>query len=96
METTVSPLPGTSSSSMTAKYKIRDIHFFTILETNIGLTLMWDRGTRLYVTLDPKFKGNKSKIASVHGKATLNNLFFVKQVLQTQQNELSIKFVFGI
>lgn len=54
----VSPLPGSSSSSsVTAIFQIRELHFFTVLETEFGLTVTWDKGTRIYVTLDPKFKG---------------------------------------
>ena len=58
----VSPLPGATASSMTANYTIREIHFFTILVTGVGLTVMWDRGTRVYVTLDPSYKGKSSVI----------------------------------
>ena len=53
----VLPLPGAAGSRMTARFEIRERHFFTVLETDFGLTVTWDRGTRLYVTLDPKFKG---------------------------------------
>ena len=54
----VSPLPGSSStSSATTIFQIRELHFFTVLETEFGLTVTWDKGTRVYVTLDPKFKG---------------------------------------
>ena len=53
----VSSLPGAVGSSYTAGFQISERHFFTVLETDIGLTVTWDRGTRLYITLDPKFKG---------------------------------------
>lgn len=53
----VSSLPGAAGSSTTARFQIRESHFFTVLETDLGLTVTWDRGTRLYITLDPKFKG---------------------------------------
>ncbi|KAL9966350.1 hypothetical protein ACROYT_G024405 [Oculina patagonica] len=53
----VSSLPGAVVSSTTARFQIRERHFFTVLETDLGLTVTWDRGTRLYITLDPKFKG---------------------------------------
>lgn len=53
----VSPLPGASGSSITVRFQISERHFFIVLETDLGLTVTWDRGTRLYITLDPKFKG---------------------------------------
>ncbi|XP_031570800.1 mucin-2-like [Actinia tenebrosa] len=51
----VTPLPG--ATVYTTRYSIREVHFFTVIETKIGLTLMWDRGTRIYVTLSPEFRG---------------------------------------
>lgn len=53
----VSSLPGASTVRMNGKFQIRELHLFTVLETEFGLTVTWDRGTRLYITLDPKFKG---------------------------------------
>ncbi|KAM7447623.1 hypothetical protein ABFA07_004168 [Porites harrisoni] len=53
----VSSLPGASTVHMNGKFQIRELHLFTVLETEFGLTVTWDRGTRLYITLDPKFKG---------------------------------------
>jgi len=53
----VSPLPGSAGPRVTSSFQIRELHFFTVLETQFGLTVTWDRGTRLYVTLDPKYKG---------------------------------------
>lgn len=57
----VSSLPGAAGSSFTAGFQISERHFFTVLEIDIGLTVTWDRGTRLYITLDPKFKGQWEK-----------------------------------
>ena len=53
----VSSLPGAAGSSFTVGFHISERHFFTVLETDIGVTVTWDRGTRVYITLDPKFKG---------------------------------------
>lgn len=53
----ISSLPGASTVHMNGKFQIRELHLFTVLETEFGLTVTWDRGTRLYITLDPKFKG---------------------------------------
>lgn len=54
----VSPLPGSVPGlTMSANIRLRELHLFTVLETELGITVTWDRGTRLYITLDPKFKG---------------------------------------
>ena len=53
----VFPLPGSVDSSVTTSFQIRELHFFTVLQTEFGLTITWDRGTRLYITLDSKFTG---------------------------------------
>lgn len=49
------PLPG--AATFTTWFRLHEVHFFTVLETMLGLTVMWDRGTRLYITLDPKYQG---------------------------------------
>lgn len=53
----ISSRPGAAALSMIEEFQIREHHFFTVLETGFGLTITWDRGTRLYITLDPKFTG---------------------------------------
>ena len=47
------------TSTDTNHYRIDHGFFFLTLTTDIGLTVLWDYGTRVYVTLDPKFKGNE-------------------------------------
>ena len=46
-----------SGTVMKAKYKVIKTTFFEIIHAEIGITIMWDRGTRLYISLQPKFKG---------------------------------------
>ncbi len=43
----------------TAKYKVINSGIFVIVASEMGVTLTWDKGTRMYVTLDPKYKGIK-------------------------------------
>ena len=43
----------------TDKYRIYSGFLFLTLTTNVGLTVLWDYGTRVYVTLDAKFKGER-------------------------------------
>ena len=31
--------------------------FYDIILTQHGISIMWDRGTKFYLTLDPKYKG---------------------------------------
>ena len=81
----VSPLPGSVPGSTTsANFKLRELHLFTVLETELGITVTWDRGTRLYITLDPKFKGQsvscifvflQKQIATTKGLAKLLQIF---------------------
>ena len=45
-----------------ANFKSRDYHmikthFYDIIHSDHGVTLIWDRGTRILVKLNPKFKG---------------------------------------
>lgn len=49
--------PITSGLIMTAKYQVVTSGVFTILATEIGVTVVWDRATTVYVALDPKYKG---------------------------------------
>ena len=38
-------------------YHMIKTHFYDIIHSNHGVTLIWDRGTRILVKLNPKFKG---------------------------------------
>ena len=42
---------------------VRDAGLFVFVEVaDLGLVLQWDRGTRAYIRLDPKWKGFVSSI----------------------------------
>ena len=49
--------PLSSSLIMTAKWEVVKSGIFTILATRIGVTVVWDGATTVYVALDPKYKG---------------------------------------
>ena len=38
-------------------YHMIKTHFYDIIHSDHGVTLIWDRGTRILVKLNPKFKG---------------------------------------
>ena len=38
-------------------YHMIKTHFYDIIHSDYGVTLIWDRGTRILVKLNPKFKG---------------------------------------
>ena len=43
---------------MLAKYKLMKTTFFDVIHAeDVGLTVMWDRGTRLKVQIQPALKG---------------------------------------
>ena len=42
---------------MKTKYTVIKTTFFDIIHSEIGVTLLWDRGTKILVTLDPKYRG---------------------------------------
>ncbi|XP_066438468.1 mucin-2-like [Eleutherodactylus coqui] len=46
-----------TSNDVNIPYKIRSMGLFIIIETNIGLVLMWDRKSSIYIYLSPYFKG---------------------------------------
>ncbi|CAH1271803.1 MUC5AC [Branchiostoma lanceolatum] len=56
-EPEVRPRPGIHDPCVTVTYNFRRVGFFLILTTDHGLTVMWDFGTRVYVTLSPEFRG---------------------------------------
>ena len=58
-EPKISALPGNELSSLAAEHSIEKSGLLLILKTKIGLTIVWDYGTRVYVTLDPSFKGRE-------------------------------------
>ena len=52
--------PVTKGKPMMAKYEIIKTTFFDIIHADeIGITVMWDRGTRLRVHIKPSFKGKR-------------------------------------
>ena len=52
--------PVTKGKPMMAKYEIIKTTFFDIIHADeIGITVMWDRGTRLRVHIKPSFKGKQ-------------------------------------
>ena len=52
--------PSVPDGGMTAKYEIITTTFYTIIHANhVGLTVMWDRGTRIIVKLQPSFQGKQ-------------------------------------
>ncbi|XP_066294936.1 mucin-2-like isoform X2 [Branchiostoma lanceolatum] len=57
-EPEVRPRPGIHDPCVTVTYNFRRVGFFLILTTDHGLTVMWDFGTRVYVTLSPEFRGH--------------------------------------
>ncbi|XP_048217429.1 mucin-5AC [Perognathus longimembris pacificus] len=40
-----------------APYSIRPVGIYLVVETDVGLVLLWDRRTSIFVRLDPEFKG---------------------------------------
>ena len=46
-----------ASSLKSRDYHMIKTHFYDIIHSNHGVTLIWDRGTRILVKLNPKFKG---------------------------------------
>lgn len=60
---------------------VRDAGLFVFVEVaDLGLVLQWDRGTRAYIRLHPKWKGLVSRISSYYVKycvtSTLYNIDF--------------------
>ncbi|XP_055937840.1 hemocytin-like [Argiope bruennichi] len=47
------PLP---KMSLKSRFVVLESGLFVLVYTDIGITLRWDRGTRIYVTLDPKWR----------------------------------------
>lgn len=50
-------LPAPNHNIMTAKYDVIKTTFFDIIHTRIGITVLWDRGTRILISLNSKYKG---------------------------------------
>lgn len=57
----IEALPGSQDVNLTTGYKIYESFFFTVLTTEFGLTMEWDRGTTVYVNLEPTYKGTMLK-----------------------------------
>ena len=49
--------PKVGALTMTAKYDIVSSGIYTIIVTDIGLSVIWDGGTTVYVSLSPTYKG---------------------------------------
>ncbi|GFR27036.1 von Willebrand factor [Trichonephila clavata] len=47
------PLP---KMSLDSRFVVLESGLFVLVYTDIGVTLRWDRGTRIYVTLDPQWR----------------------------------------
>jgi hypothetical protein len=56
-EPTVSSVPGSSQSVQQADFTLQKSGLFQILRTKIGITIVWDIGTRVYITLDTSYRG---------------------------------------
>nr|XP_039273324.1 mucin-5AC-like isoform X1 [Styela clava] len=75
--------PGTPK----AEYTIMSTGLFIIVKTEIGLTVMWDVGTRVYVKLEPTFKSRVCGLCGdFNGDAT--NDFITKQGELTSTSNL--------
>ena len=62
----VKSVPGSSQTVQKADFRLEKSGLFEILRTKIGVTIVWDFGTRIYITLDTSFRGlcNDLKTAS--------------------------------
>lgn len=50
--------PVAEGALMTAKYEIIETTFWLVIHAkDIGLTVMWDRGTRVQIQLESRFRG---------------------------------------
>ena len=54
---TISSVPGSSQTVQTADFTLEKSGLFQILRTRIGMTIVWDFGTRIYITLDIRYRG---------------------------------------
>lgn len=41
------------------KVEILKSTFYDIIHTEIGITLLWDRNSRILISLDPRYKGRE-------------------------------------
>ena len=53
----VKSVPGSSQTVQKADFRLEKSGLFEILRTKIGVTIVWDFGTRIYITLDTSFRG---------------------------------------
>ncbi|GIY74796.1 hemocytin [Caerostris extrusa] len=53
------PLPKMSLSS---RFVVLESGLFVLVYTDVGVTIRWDKGTRIYVTLDPKWRNRVTGI----------------------------------
>jgi hypothetical protein len=56
-EPTVSSVPGSSQSVQQVDFTLQKSGLFQLLRTKIGITIVWDIGTRVYITLDTSYRG---------------------------------------
>lgn len=54
---TVKSVPGSSQTVQKPDFRLEKSGLFEILRTRIGVTIVWDFGTRIYITLDTSFRG---------------------------------------
>jgi hypothetical protein len=54
---TISSVPGSLQSVQQADFTLEKSGLFQILRTRIGMTIVWDFGTRIYITLDTSYRG---------------------------------------
>lgn len=52
------PLPKTSRNS---RFMVVQSGLFVMVYTDIGISLQWDRGTRIYVIVEPRWSGRVSE-----------------------------------
>ncbi|XP_078495432.1 uncharacterized protein LOC144750507, partial [Ciona intestinalis] len=81
VEPIVSKNPFARAGTPKADFKITRAGLFLIVKTKIGLTILWDVGTRVYVKLEPKFKRKVCGLCGDFDGNALNDL-------KTRQGEL--------
>jgi len=57
LQTTILPSLAFTQSTPVTEIEIIKSTFYDIIHTKLGITLMWDRHTRILISLQPQFKG---------------------------------------
>ena len=57
-EPRIGSLPGSSKLVRKGDYSLEKSGLFLVLRTKIGMTIVWDFGTRIYLTLATSYKGS--------------------------------------